>query len=88
MRLEEFEALGVMVVVCVDVGVERTGIDEKRYRETSSRRISSMRTEMSCEPLLPAADAISFRRPDPAPRCASMASLVSSDTVEPRRSAS
>jgi hypothetical protein len=68
MGLEQFEALGVMIVVCVDVGVERTGIDEEGYRETSSRRISSMRTETSCEPLLPAAAPISFRRPDPPPR--------------------
>jgi hypothetical protein len=65
---EELEALAMMVVVCVDVGVERAGIDEKGYRDTSSRRISSIRTETSCEPLLPAAEAISFRRSDPAPR--------------------
>ena len=68
MGLEQFEALGVVVVVCVDVGVERAGVDEKGYRETSSRRISSMRTETSCEPLLPAAAAINFRRPNPPPR--------------------
>ena len=68
MGLEQFEALGVVVVVCVDVGVERAGVDEKSYRETSSWRISSMRTETSCEPLLPAAEAINFRRPDPPPR--------------------
>jgi hypothetical protein len=65
---EQFEALGVVVVVFVDVGVERAGVDEESYRETSSRRISSMRTETSCEPLLPAAEAINFRRPDPVPR--------------------
>jgi hypothetical protein len=68
MGLEQFEALGVVVVVCVDVGVERAGVDEEGYGETSSRRISSMRTETSCEPLLPAAEAINFRRPDPPPR--------------------
>jgi len=61
MGLEQFEALGVVVVVCVDVGVERAGVDEKGYRETSLRRISSMRTETSCEPLRPAAAAINFR---------------------------
>ena len=67
-RLEQFEALGVVVLVCVDVGVERASVDEKGYWETSSRRISSMRTETSCVPLLPAAEAINFRRPDPPPR--------------------
>jgi hypothetical protein len=49
MGFEQFEALGVVVVVCVDVGVERAGVDEEGYRETSSRRISSMRTETSCD---------------------------------------
>ena len=88
MGLEQFEALGVVVVVCVNVGVERACVDEERYRETSLRRIPSMRTETSFEPLRPAAEAINFRRPSPAPRWASMASRVSSDTVEPRRSAS
>ncbi len=68
MGLEQFEALGVVVVVCVNVGVERAGVDEERYRETSLRRISSMRTETSCEPLRPAAEAINFRRPSPPPR--------------------
>ena len=68
MGLEQFEALGVVVVICVDVGVERAGVEEEGYRETSSRRISSIRTETSCEPLLPAAEAINFRRPDPPPR--------------------
>ena len=63
MKLEQFEALGVVVVVCVDVGVERAGVDEEGYRATSSRRISSMRTETSCEPLLPAAEAINFVDP-------------------------
>ena len=68
MGLEQFEALVMVVVVCVDVGVERAGVDEEGYRETSLRRISSMRTETSCEPLLPAAEVINFRRPDPPPR--------------------
>ena len=66
--LEQFKALGVVVVVCVDVGVDRAGIDKEGYRETSWRRISSMRTETSCEPLLPAAEAMNFRRPDLPPR--------------------
>jgi hypothetical protein len=47
MGLEQFEALGVVVVVGIDVGVQRPGVDEDGYRVTSSRRISSMRTETS-----------------------------------------
>jgi hypothetical protein len=88
MGLEQLKALAVMVVVRIDVGVQRAGVDEQGYRATSSRRISSIRTETSCEPLLPAAEAISLRRSGPPPRCASIASRVSSDTVEPLRSAS
>ena len=68
MGLEQFKTRGVVIVVCVDVGIERAGVDEESYRETSSRRISSMRTETSCEPLLPAAEAINLRRPDLPPR--------------------
>jgi hypothetical protein len=68
MGLEQFQAFGVMVVVCVDVGVKGAGVDDERYRETSLRRISSMRTETSWEPLRPAAEAINFRRPGPPPR--------------------
>ena len=68
MGLKQFKALGMVVVVCVDIGVERTGIDKEGYGETSWRRISSMRTETSCEPLLPAAEAINLRRPNPPPR--------------------
>lgn len=88
MGLEQLKALAVMVVVRIDVGVQRAGVDEQGYRATSSRRISSIRTETSCEPLLPAAEAISLRRSRPPPKWASMASRVSSDTVEPLRSAS
>jgi hypothetical protein len=47
MGLEQFEALGVVVVVCIHVGVERAGVNEEGYRLTSSRRISSIRTETS-----------------------------------------
>jgi hypothetical protein len=47
MVLEEFEALCVMIVVGVDVGIERPGVDEKRYLFTSARRISSIRSEIS-----------------------------------------
>ncbi len=68
MGFEQLEALGVVVVVCVDVRVKRAGVDKEGYRETSSRRISSMRIETSDEPLLPAAAAINFRRPGRPPR--------------------
>ncbi len=47
MGLEQFEALSVVVVVRIDVGVQRAGVDEQGYRATSARRISSIRTEMS-----------------------------------------
>lgn len=65
---EQLEALGVVVVVCVDVRVEGAGVDKESYWETSLRRISSMRTETSDEPLLPAAAAINLRRPVRPPR--------------------
>jgi hypothetical protein len=31
MGFEQFEAFGVVIVVCVDVGVERSGVDEEGY---------------------------------------------------------
>lgn len=43
MRLQQGEAGRVVAVVLVDVGVQRSGIDEKSYRAASRRRISSMR---------------------------------------------
>jgi hypothetical protein len=36
MAFEKVEARRVMSVVGVDVGVERPGVDEERYRETSA----------------------------------------------------
>ncbi len=82
MGFEEVDAFVVMIVVRIDVGIERTGIDEDGYLDTSSRRISSIRTETSCDPLRPAAVAIMRRRPvGRVPRWLSMASRVSSDTV-------
>jgi hypothetical protein len=79
---EEFQGFVVVVVVGVDVGIERSGVDNDRYGATSSRRISSIRTETSCEPLWPAAAAIRRRRPAGRdPRWVSIASRVSSDTV-------
>jgi hypothetical protein len=88
MGLEEVETFAVMVVAGVNVRVQRTSVDEEGYCDASSRKISSMRTEMSWQPLRPAAAAINFRRPRRLPRWASIASLVRSDTVKPRRCAS
>lgn len=89
MRFQERESFDVVVVVGVDVGVERSGVDKDRYWATSSRRISSIRTETSWDPLLPAPAAIIRRRPvGRDPRWLSMASLVSSETVTRLRSAS
>ena len=85
---EQLEALVVVVVISVDVGIERSGVDDERYWETSLRRISSMRIETLADPLRPAPAASSFRLPRFAPRCASMASRVRSEIVTPRRSAS
>ena len=52
--LEERKALLMVSVIGVDVRVERPGVDEDGYRAHSSRRISSMRSEMSLRPLRPA----------------------------------
>ncbi len=43
MREQQFERFGVVTIVGVDVGIERSGIDEQGYRVTSEARISSMR---------------------------------------------
>ena len=86
MFLEEFEAFGMMPVVPIDVGIQGTGIDQEGYEATSARRILSICSETSDRPLRPAPAASSRRRPVPlAPRWASIASRVSSDTVVPRR---
>jgi hypothetical protein len=45
--LEQFEALGVMSVVAVDVGVERAGVDDLCDCATSPEMISSIRSEIS-----------------------------------------
>jgi hypothetical protein len=47
MGLEEFEAGGVVLVVTVNVGVERAGVDDQRDGVTSLAMISSIRSEMS-----------------------------------------
>ena len=88
MILEEPQALGMVLVVGVDIGVQRPGIDEESYDATSARRISSIRSEMSECPLRPEPAAMRRRFSFRPPRCASIASRVSSETVVSRRSAS
>jgi hypothetical protein len=61
MALEELKAPYVVLVVGVDVGVQGTGVDEQRYRFTSARRISSIRSEISEWPLCPELAAIRRR---------------------------
>lgn len=85
---EQVQASGVVSVVAIDIGVERTGIDDQSDCWTSLARISSMRSEMSSRPLAPAPPARSRRLPGWVPRKVSIASRVKSDTVLPRRSAS
>lgn len=80
MGFEKIKALVVMAVVSVYVGVKRSRIDQKGYRETSRRRISSIRSATSSRPLRAAFAASSVRLPPP-PRWASIASLVSSEIV-------
>ena len=82
---QEIEAGRVMPVVGVDIGVERAGVNDQCDDDTSDARISSMRSDTSARPLRPAAAAPSRRR---GPRWLSMASLVSSEMVIPRRCAS
>ncbi|MGH3328514.1 MAG: hypothetical protein ACRDPT_12085 [Streptomycetales bacterium] len=85
MRLQQRNAGTVVAVVGVDVGVERPGVDDDGYGVTSVRKISSMRSDTSVRPLRPAAAAPRRRGP---PRCASIASRVSSEMVRSRRAAS
>lgn len=73
-------------IILIDIRVQGTGIYEKRYRRTSLRKISSMRSDVVLRPLRPALEANS-RRPFP-PRWVSIASRVRSETVVPRRAAS
>jgi hypothetical protein len=77
----------VVVVVTVDIGIERAGVDDQRDEPTSARMISSIRSEMSLRPLRPEA-AAPRRRRLPAPRCCSSAVRVTSAIVLPRRCAS
>lgn len=85
-RKQERETRVVIAVILINVGVERTRVDEKGYRRASRRKIASIFRAVSRCPLLPALAARSRRRPPP--RWDSIASRVTSDTVEPRRAAS
>lgn len=67
--LKQFECGSVVSVVGVDVGVQRSGVDDQcGYRATSAARISSMRSETSLRPLCPVPAAPSRRRVDGPPR--------------------
>lgn len=54
MGLQEVEACRVMPIIGIDVGVQGPRIDEDGYRVISELRSSSIRSEMSLTPLLPA----------------------------------
>lgn len=47
MGTQQFETGFVMAVIFVDVGVQRTRVDDERYRRASVRRISSTRSAIS-----------------------------------------
>lgn len=51
---QEVKRLAVVAVVSIDVGVERSCIDQSGYLATSAARISSMRSEIFSRPLRPA----------------------------------
>jgi len=53
----------MVTVVGVDVGIQRSGVDQESYRSTSAARISSIRSEMSSRPLRPAPAAANLRPP-------------------------
>ena len=78
----------VVPIVSIDVRKERPGIDDQSDEPNSIARISSIRSEMSVRPLAPAPAARNRLRPARPPRCASIASLVTSEIVVPRRCAS
>ena len=61
MRQKKIKGTAVMSVVGVDIGVERSGVDQDRYWVTSTARSSSIRSEMSSRPLRPAPAARSWR---------------------------
>ena len=61
--LKKIRARRVVLVIGVHVRVKGTRIDDERYEATSLRRISSILSDTSCRPLLPAARAPRTRRP-------------------------
>lgn len=65
-RLEDFEALLVVPVVTVYVGIERPRVDDEGDQATSARRIFSICSDTSETPLAPAPAASRRRRPRPA----------------------
>lgn len=69
MGLQEIQRCLVVSIVSIDVGVQRSGVDEQRgYGATSAAKISSIRSEMSLRPLRPAPAAPKVRRPPDSPR--------------------
>lgn len=62
---QEVERRRMVAVVGVDIGVEGSCVDQDRFRGTSAARISSIRSEMSSQPLRPAAAARRWRRRPP-----------------------
>lgn len=84
---QQLQAGRVVSIVCVYIGVERSGVDDQRDAVISALMISSTRSEVSLRPLRPAA-AAPRRRLRPALRCATSAARVISAIVTPRRWAS
>ena len=85
MALEQPATAGVLGVVGVIGGIQRTGVDDQRA-VSSDRRISSIRWETVLLPLRPG---VPRRRPRTRPmRWLSIASRVTSDSDIPRLSAS
>jgi hypothetical protein len=69
MGLEQLERSRMVGVIGIDVGVERSGVDDERsYWATSAARISSMRSETSLRPLCPLPAAPRRRRVAGSPR--------------------
>jgi hypothetical protein len=51
MGLQQVETAPVVAIVGINIGVQRTCIDDESYDAASIRRISSIRSEMSSRPL-------------------------------------
>lgn len=87
MGLKKCAAPVMVAVIQVNQREERTGVHNEAYLSASSRRISSIRSEMSPWPLFPAPEETNSRLFE-WPRWASIASRVSSETVLPFLAAS